>query len=138
MITLKFIGLNHGCKRAYHDCLPLFLCKGAMFEDQRLMAPFHVAIDDINRDPNVLPGIRLQAIVNVTKPQDAFDNLKAGTISYMMMKTTPQAQTRFIFLNVFSDLAYNMKEHITGSMDDAMCAGSRACSRGWSYELPTS
>ena len=112
LITLRVKGLNHGYERAYHYNLTLFLCKGAMFEDQRLIAPFHVAIDDINRDPNVLPGILLQAIVNVTKPQDAFDNLKAGTISYMMMKTAPQAQTRFIYLNVFLDLACNMREYI--------------------------
>ena len=57
-----------------------FFYKGVIFEDRRLIRPFLVAIDDINRDPNVLSGIQLQAIINVTKPQDAFDNLKAGIV----------------------------------------------------------
>lgn len=53
---------------------------GAIFEHPRLVTSFLAAIDDINRDPNILPGIQLQAIINITKPLDAFDNLKAGTV----------------------------------------------------------
>lgn len=52
--------------------------KGAIFENSRLVNPFLVAVANINKDPNVLPGIQLIAVINITKPLDAFDNLKAG------------------------------------------------------------
>lgn len=51
---------------------------GAIFENERLTKSFLVAIEDVNRDPNVLPGIKLEASINMTKPLDAFDNLKAA------------------------------------------------------------
>lgn len=52
--------------------------KGAIFENSRIVRSFLVAIADVNKDPNVLPRIQLQAVINITKPLDAFDNLKAG------------------------------------------------------------
>ena len=57
-----------------------------MFEDKRLIRPFLTAIDNVNRDPNVLPGVQLETIINITKPQDAFDSLKAGM--YAILKST--------------------------------------------------
>lgn len=57
-----------------------------MFEDKRLIRPFLTAIDNVNRDPNVLPGVQLETIINITKPQDAFDSLKAGM--YATLKGT--------------------------------------------------
>ena len=64
----------------------LFHLQGAMFEDKRLIRPFLTAIDNVNRDPNVLPGVQLETIINITKPQDAFDSLKAGM--YAILKST--------------------------------------------------
>ena len=55
------------------------LLKGAIFEDVSLVRSFLAAIADVNEDPNILPGIQLQAVINITKPLDAFDNLKAGS-----------------------------------------------------------
>jgi len=54
------------------------LLKGAIFEDVSLVRSLLAAIADVNQDPNILPGIQLQAVINITKPLDAFDNLKAG------------------------------------------------------------
>lgn len=58
--------------------------KGAIFENSRLVSSFLVAIADINKDPNVLPGVQLKAVINITKPLDAFDNLKAGKTSIIV------------------------------------------------------
>lgn len=60
--------------------------KGAIFEYSRLVSPFLVAVANINKDPNVLPGIQLNAVINITKPMNAFDNLKAGkTCHYRLL-----------------------------------------------------
>jgi len=59
--------------------------KGAIFEYSRLVNPFLVAVANINKDPNVLPGIQLKAVINITKPMNAFDNLKAGKTSHYSM-----------------------------------------------------
>lgn len=64
----------------------LFPLQGAMFEDKRLIRSFLTATDNVNRDPNVLPGVQLETIINITKPQDAFDSLKAGM--YATLKST--------------------------------------------------
>lgn len=58
-----------------------------MFEDKRLIRPFLTAIDNVNRDPNVLPGVQLGTIINITKPQDAFENLKAGMYAILKSAT---------------------------------------------------
>jgi len=59
--------------------------KGAIFEESRLVNPFLVAVANINKDPNLLPGIQLIAIINITKPLDAFDNLKAGEACHHLL-----------------------------------------------------
>lgn len=59
--------------------------KGAIFEHSRSVSPFLVAVANINKDPNVLPGIQLEAVINITKPMNAFDNLKAGKTSHYHM-----------------------------------------------------